>query len=617
MESAHLQSFAFIGAIADCELLIALTEIPFPRNDNLCTRFATEISLRRANTNSLTIKVIPDDTRSTSEQANIKAFEESITDFDDLPRIMDLAMTIMGIDTKPGSDSAPQAFARDVLSIIIEGPSRPQLTLVDIPGLIATHTKGTTSADVDLVAEITDRYISQQRTICLAVVSATSDYANQKILEKVREVDPKGERTLGIITKPDRLDAGSGSEKSFIELANNDDVFFQLGWHVLKNRSYDQRDFQLQERNLAEDAFFRTSNFKVLAPESRGIDALRRRLALLLFQHVKKELPKLKEDLEIALFVARDQLALLGNRRSTVSDCKSYLAQLSLDYYEILKAAVNGHYEGSYFHNDIDYTFSLESPSSVRRTRAVVQMLNNKFSDTLRKKGHKYQISMNDDAEEFFTPVSLKVFAADKKDPPKPLTKQEALYWVRRVLSRTRGKELPGNFNPLLIGELFWEQSSKWGDMAKSHVEDVSQICVKFLRILLHDKCPEDVETRIWTNKIEDALRTRTKDAFRELDLLMQDLAGYPINYNHYYTDTINKRRQDRQKAALTRSIKDATTETFNGRNQGLANIVDIEQAVASYSHRSDPDMENFSCGEALDCLFAIYKVSSPRFLLG
>ena len=519
-------------------------------------------------------------------------------------------MAVMGIDTKPELDSAPQAFARDVLSIIIEGPSRPQLTLVDIPGLIATHTKGTASADVDLVAEITDRYISQQRTICLAVVSATSDYANQKILEKVREVDPKGERTLGIITKPDRLDAGSGSEKAFIELANNNDVFFQLGWHVLKNRSYDQREFQLHERNRAEDTFFRVSNFRNLAPESRGIDALRRRLALLLFQHVKKELPKLKEDLEKALSNAREELAFLGSRRSTVSDCKSYLAQLSLDYYEVSKAAVNGHYEGPYFHHNMDYTFSLASPSSLRRTRAVVQMLNTKFSDTLRKNGHKYQISMQDDVDEFSALVSPGVFAVDKKDPPKPLTKKEALFWVRKVLSRTRGKELPGNFNPLLIGELFWEQSSKWSDMAKSHVEEVSRICAQFLRILLHDKCPEDVETRIWTHKIEDALRTRTKNAFRELDFLLEDLSEYPINYNHYYTDTINKRRQDRQKAALCKSIDGATTETYSSKKGCLINSVNVEQAVANYSQNSDPDMENFSCGEALDCLLAIYKVS-------
>ena len=77
-------------------VLEALTEIPFPRNDNLCTRFATEIILRRAPNNSLTIKVIPDNQRPTHEQTEIKHFEESITNFDELPRIMKLAMGVMG-----------------------------------------------------------------------------------------------------------------------------------------------------------------------------------------------------------------------------------------------------------------------------------------------------------------------------------------------------------------------------------------------------------------------------------------------------------------------------------------------------------------------------------------
>ncbi|KAK0924944.1 hypothetical protein LTR29_018114, partial [Friedmanniomyces endolithicus] len=86
-----------------------------------------------------------------------------------------------------------------------------------------------------MVAEVTDFYTKQRRTICLAVIQATDDYANQPILTKVREVDSDGNRTLGIITKPDRLSAGSGTEEAFIALARNEDVFFKLGWHVVKN----------------------------------------------------------------------------------------------------------------------------------------------------------------------------------------------------------------------------------------------------------------------------------------------------------------------------------------------------------------------------------------------
>ena len=267
-------------------VLEALTEIPFPRNDNLCTRFATEIVLRRANTNSLTIKIIPDSKRPANEQTPFKAFKESITNFVELPLIISAAMDVMGIgDLASGSKS--RASARDILSIEIEGPSRPQLTLVDIPGLIQTGTKGITKADVELVGEITDQYIKQPRTICLAVVSAASDPANQSILTKVREVDPDGDRTLGIITKPDTLPSGSGSEAAYIELAKNHNIFFKLGWHVLKNRKFEERDFDLVERNLAEAAYFRTSNFKVLPDHLVGVDTLRIRLSKLLFEHVK------------------------------------------------------------------------------------------------------------------------------------------------------------------------------------------------------------------------------------------------------------------------------------------------------------------------------------------
>jgi hypothetical protein len=84
-------------------VLEALTEIPFPRNDNLCTRFATEIILRRAPNDTLTIKIIPDDQRPPQEQTKIKDFSESITDFNELPMVMKLAMEVMGKQFQGGT----------------------------------------------------------------------------------------------------------------------------------------------------------------------------------------------------------------------------------------------------------------------------------------------------------------------------------------------------------------------------------------------------------------------------------------------------------------------------------------------------------------------------------
>jgi len=78
--------------------------------------------------------------------------------------------------------------------------------------------------------------MKKSRSIVLAVVSAKNDYNNQIVTKYARDFDPDGKRTLGVITKPDELPAGSDSEKQYFELAENKDVHFRLGWHVLKNR---------------------------------------------------------------------------------------------------------------------------------------------------------------------------------------------------------------------------------------------------------------------------------------------------------------------------------------------------------------------------------------------
>ena len=419
------------------------------------------------------IKVIPNSERPTNEQEPIKAFKESITDFSELPSVMDKAMGLMDIDTASTSIQT-RAFAKDVLNVKIKGPSRPQLTLVDLPGLIQTVTKGVTKADVNLVAEITDYYIFQPRTICLAVVSATNDYANQGILTKVRAVDPEGERTLGIITKPDRLSSGSGMENSFLSLARNDNIFFRLGCHVLKNRSFEEGESSFQDRNLSEATYFRNSNFRALPQRDVGIDALRDRLSHLLSAHVKQELPKLREDLEVAMTDSKSQLKTMGDPRATPQECRAYLVQLSLQYYDVCKAAVDGHYEGEYFNRDNERAFDLDSPATIRRLRAVVQYMNASFSEKFRARGHKYHIDRSEEIEQpednsknvgshtWLTKLGPS-FAMPKPKGliPAQVSNAEALQWVHQVLIRTRGRELPGNFNPLLIGELFWEQSSK------------------------------------------------------------------------------------------------------------------------------------------------------------
>ena len=114
-------------------VLEAITEIPFPRKENLCTRFATEISLRRDTEESISCKINPDETRSEDENARLRDFSRTIRDFDELPSLIDAATEAMGLGPS-------KAFSKDVLCIEICGPDRPQLYVHPGHQTLSPHT---------------------------------------------------------------------------------------------------------------------------------------------------------------------------------------------------------------------------------------------------------------------------------------------------------------------------------------------------------------------------------------------------------------------------------------------------------------------------------------------
>lgn len=145
------------------------------------------------------------------------------------------------------------------------------------------------------------------------------------------------------------------------------------------------------------------------------------------------------------------------------------------------------------------------------------------------------------------------------------------------------------------------------------YLNQVNDLCSRFLGILLKDKCPKDIVSSLQVSLVQDVLKARYNGALQELGRLIEDTRSYPINYNHYYTDTLYERRQKRNKASLASCIEDATTHKDledNNSKWHTSASVNVSNAVDAYSKRSDPNMENVSCEEALDCLFAIYKVS-------
>tara|TARA_R110002003_G_scaffold9_18_gene535 strand:+ start:532 stop:1509 length:978 start_codon:yes stop_codon:yes gene_type:complete len=284
-----------------------------------------------------------------------------------------------------------KAFARDVLTVEISGPSRPQLTLVDLPGLIHSANRMQSEEDVKLIQELVLDYMKNPRTIILAVITAKNDYANQIVLKHCQTIDPSGHRTLGIITKPDTLTEGTANQRSWLDLAQNRDIYFELGWHMVKNRTDLEAAKSFSQRNTAERQFFSKGAYLDLPSHCKGIETLRSRLSALLHNHLKTELPHLKTELMDKLANTSRELGQLGVKRNTPQEQRMFLTDIGMKINELLKAGVRGQYDVSFF-GSVDMKAAVDSLENIRRFRAVVQHLNLNFSDRMHSVGSKYRI---------------------------------------------------------------------------------------------------------------------------------------------------------------------------------------------------------------------------------
>lgn len=63
-------------------VLEAICKLPFPKGDNVCTTFATELAIRRAPDASVSVWIQPADSRSADEKLEIANFQSSSNDLD-------------------------------------------------------------------------------------------------------------------------------------------------------------------------------------------------------------------------------------------------------------------------------------------------------------------------------------------------------------------------------------------------------------------------------------------------------------------------------------------------------------------------------------------------------
>lgn len=541
LDNIKLPQIVVVGdqSAGKSSVLEALTGTPFPRDAGACTRFATEIRLRRARESSLSVSILPDKNRPYNEQTRLRQFGGSVDSNTPFESMMRDAVELIAPRNIPG-----RFAARDVLVVEKRGPDMPLLTLVDLPGLVRVSNRDQSEADIQTIEALSDRYMKSSRTIILAVIGGNNDYVQAPILKKARQFDPKGSRTIGVLTKPDLTDK-IGLEDKFIELVSNKDQenHFRLGWFILLNPGPPlpgERWPTPEERKMREDEFFSAGKWSVLPPSMCGVAPLRQKLSVQLQKHIGRHVPVLRKQIQTALSRCEAELKALGTGKDTVEEMRLEMGEMFSSSNNLVTPAINGNYK-----NPPGEKFFPKSATKKRtaahRLRARVREESDLFARRFRDGGRKVGFT-----EPTLVPTPSILGGRSKRE----FAKQE----VEPLLRQVRGTELPMDSNPRAPYILFQDYSQNWPTLAQEYKDNLGVICNEFLAEVIDYIWPMRMRDPLRAHFLEPQMKDLMEEAEKELKRLVDDMELEIQPFDPEY--------EDRLKAWRVKAVENGGTYT-------------------------------------------------------
>ncbi|KAK3319348.1 P-loop containing nucleoside triphosphate hydrolase protein [Apodospora peruviana] len=584
--------------------LEGLTGFSFPRGQGLCTRYATQITLRRSDFENNVISITPSSNASPDTKQKLREFHRELKDFEpkSLANVIEEANTAMKIRSGDSKDdmSSPM-FSDHILKVEISGPDKPHLTVIDVAGLFhVTGEEGsTTESDKLLVDNMVQEYMKNERTIVLVVMSCLADRATERIMQFARDADPKGERTVGVLTKAD-LVTEKAVHKNLLDLVAGKTL--KLGYFVVRNRGADEDDMDLSECKRKGDGLFRQPDWAGIKKLDRcGVEALKMELQVLLTDLAKRELPKQRAEVTNKLVEVR-KLDVMGAARPDAASQREVLIKLASKFERIAHDALEGRYDG-------DAIFT-EKPDLKLVTKIVG--FNEGFSDLMWKTGHTrkfvdepavnkeksddVKLQENGPKHQYYAEIMGKIqvvvsmfpeldqiVPADKYTCAEP-EGTSIMKYIEECYRDSRGPEL-GTFGGSMLAMTFRDQAAKWHDIARYHVCIIIVVVHHFIKKLLN------------VVFLQDAYK-RALDVNKHL--INIELNVRPSTTNHYFSDNLSKAR-------LERFTKDAKKHMTS-----LDGTVKLSQLTRLVNDKGNVEQTK---EDIHDILKSYYKVARKRFV--
>jgi GTP-binding protein EngB required for normal cell division len=268
-------------------VLSTLSTFEFPSASDLCTRCPIQLSMSNEETTSIRIYL-------KKVNGTEKIDEREAKDKAELINLMKEYM-------EKNTNDENSEFSENIIVINAKGKDFPNLTLIDLPGIIRTSKNKTNEEkEIQKIKNIITGYIKQNRTVILAVIAANVDLHNQEVLKFAFEADKNGDRTLAVLTKPDQKE--KGTEKSIKKIASNQDHIVKLGWYTIYCRDKQTRDkgVSIEDFWETEKDFYKNNEpwNELLDEGILGRENLKNVLTSHLKERIKDQLPDVFKEIK-------------------------------------------------------------------------------------------------------------------------------------------------------------------------------------------------------------------------------------------------------------------------------------------------------------------------------
>ncbi|CAG8447927.1 4186_t:CDS:2 [Dentiscutata erythropus] len=346
----NLPTIVFCGnqSVGKSSVLEAISGVKLPRSDGTCTRCVMELRLIESARHwscQFSLRKEYDENGKRLSHPRETKFGESIDNPDEVEIMARRAQKALlnptdnsdayldweFENTSYDEDSKSNAlkFTKNVVCIEIKGPDVPNLSLIDLPGIIQHVDRSEDRRFIGLIEELVRDYIKNDKSIIIATITCKDEVENQPIVTYAKEADPGGIRTLGVLTKPDQIE--EDTHEIWLKILQGEAYKLDLGYYIIKNPTKKQLNdgITFEEAREDESRFFENEEpwNRFHLQERIGIKNLQNKLSKLLIKAIKRDLPNIQktvnDKLEEQLLLDDPKMELIRMVQTCFTNIKS------------------------------------------------------------------------------------------------------------------------------------------------------------------------------------------------------------------------------------------------------------------------------------------------------